>query len=307
MPRPRARPHIHEQLKFVTNYMLAGCGPEPDLIFEMNTDALLGLMVLFVGISPEDIVQGFFDPRHKRARSPGRHGRKSRRGIGFPDISDEIGRRVSVPEIGQGLKKLPGGRWVLPGINILEGIAISAAVIEGITDVGYDNLAGLLDLNPNYCREFPRFRREVCYGEECPSEGYNGPQIVGGAGGANDPIVFRKRLGNTGFITETIVQKNLTERWAMSAEVIVQAHTPNQRTQGRIAIETDKRGFIAERPMLDMADGETQSVTIDALIEPDEFASVRWRGVNGFGLILNGQLLGYGQKDWLDWLPDWFS
>lgn len=306
MPRPQNRPHIFDQFRFVTNYFLAGCGPAPDLIFEMNTDAGLDLLVLFVGLSPTDIVQGFFDPRHGRSSKPARHGKKTRRGVGFPDISDEIGRRVTVPEIGQGLKKLPGLRYVLPGINILEGIAISAAVIEGVSDIGYDNFAGLLDLNPNYCREFPRFRREVCYGEECPAPGYNGPQIIGGAGGANDPIVFRKKLGNTGFITETIVQKNLTTPWCMTAEVSLTAYSAFPTLRGKVAIETDLRGTVAESAFYDIAEGDLQTVTLDALIEPNEFASLRWRGESGFGYVISGQLLGFGEMGWLDWLPEMF-
>ncbi len=149
MPKPNTRPAIFPQLKFVTNYLLAGCGPERDLIFELNTDAAVGLLVLFVVPTADDIVQAFFDPRKGRTSTPRRHGRKRPLPQGIPRVGYLVGDVWEVDSIGKGLQKLPGGRWLLPGINIYEGIALSAAVLEGVSDLAYDNFAGLLDLNPN--------------------------------------------------------------------------------------------------------------------------------------------------------------
>lgn len=302
MPRPRNSPHIFDQLKFVTNYLLAGCGPAPDLIFELNDDAAKNLLLLFVGLDAQDIVQGMFDPRHKRARSPGRHGRKSGRGIGFPDISDEIGKRVSVPEIGRGLQKLPLGRWVLPGINVIEGITISAAVIEGLSDVVFDNLAGLLDLNPNYCREFERFRRRVCYAPECPDVGYDGPPIVGFPGPTYDPIPMKKLLGNSGFTTNIFSARSETTAWGLATEITVMGHTSGFPSSGRLTIHTDQRGEIATSHHVSIDKGEITSFTLDAVINPWEYATVSWAATQGYMLVLDGQVAGYGKSGWLDWL-----
>ena len=47
MPKPLGI-NIFDQLKFVTNYMLAGCSGPRDLIFEMNTVAAKDLALMFV-------------------------------------------------------------------------------------------------------------------------------------------------------------------------------------------------------------------------------------------------------------------
>ncbi len=142
----------------------------------------------------------------------------------------------------------------------------------------------------------------MCWGDECPSPGYNGPQIIGGAGGANDPIVFRKQLGNTGFMTDSIVQKNVETAWALSCEVLIKGFDDNFPLTGSVAIETDRRGIIAQSDTFTLKKADTRAVAIDAVIEPNEFASLHWLGVAGFGNVLSGAMLGYGQSGWLDWL-----
>lgn len=299
MPQPG--PSIGEQFVFVTNYLLAGCGPQQDLIFELNTDAAKDLLLMFIVPDISDIVKAMFDPRNKRGRSPGRHGRKKRIGRGFPDVSEMIGRRARVTEVAEALQKLPGARYVLPAINVMEGINIAAAVIEGLADTVYDNLAGLLDLNPNYCREFPRFRRQICYGAGCKPPNEFGPYLVGSPGPQYDPIFFNELQGNTGFLQTSGVFNNTTQAWGLAAGVRLMGTESLYGTQGRLCVTTNARGVVAMGPTVRLAPQETIELTINAKIRPNEYATVAWNADNAYALVLGGSVLGYGKSGWLDW------
>lgn len=301
MPSPP--PGIYDQLVFVTNYLLAGCGPQQDLIFELNTDEAKGVLMLFVGFDYSDIVQNMFDPRLGRASKPGRHGRKTRLPGGFPDVNELVTRRVHVKEIGEGLQKLPGGRYILPGLNVVEFVGMSAAVIEGVSAAIYDNLAGLLDLNPQYCREFPRFRREVCRGPQCEPPTSPDNQLVGFPGPIYDAIDFNQPLGNVGFMQESRVFRHDGSPWALSASVKVVGHTFGFETGGALTITTDRRGEIERQNHNEFANNEVKELRISAVIEPGEYASISWAATRGYAMVLEGLVMGHAEKDWLSWVP----
>jgi len=283
--------NVFDQINFVTNFIVAGCGPKRDLIIELQTEAATDLLLLLLGIDMQDVVQGFFDPRRGRNTKPHRHGRKRPPRPGFPDISDEIGRRVSVPEIGENFEKLPGARYLLRGINAYEFVTIFAIVTEGIADIVFDNILAILRLNPEYCVEFPRFQRSV--------EG-GGPIIV--PGGGNQPMQYWDLDFALGFGTNPASATCLVSRWAYSAQATVVGTGPpgNWITLDFVVI-SNTRGVIARAGERVVESGEVSEFTVSASADPNEFLSVDWVVSGGTAEILGGTVVGYGQHEWLVW------
>ena len=290
MPR-KSGINIFDQINFITNFIVAGCGPKRDLIIELQTEAAKDLLLILLGLDMQDVVQGFFDPRRGRNTKPGRHGRKRPSRFKFPDISDEVGKRVSIPEIGENFRKLPGGRYVLPGINAVEFVAIFAVVTEGIGDIVFDNVMGVLQLNPDYCTEFARFQRSV--------EG-GGPIIV--PGGGNQPVQFWDLDHAVGFGTNPASATCLVSRYAYSASATMVGTGPrgNWITLDMVII-SNTRGVIARAGERVVQSGEVSEFTVSASADQNEFLSTSWVVSGGTGEQLSGTVIGYGQHEWLDW------
>lgn len=290
MPRANGI-HIFDQINFLTNFILAGCGPKRDLIIELQTEAAKDLLLLLLGLDMQDVVQGFFDPRRGRNTKPGRHGRKRPGRFKFPDISDEIGKRVSVPEIGENFRKLPGGRYVLPGINAVEFVSIFAIVTEGVSDIVFDNVMGILRLNPEYCREFPRFQRNAVGGQAI---------IVPGGGG--EPLYFDDPQTSVGFADRRVLAVTYESNWAVSVSVVILATgTPGAVLNVALRLNSPIRGQVASTDLRTIPEGETSEFTIDASAMAGEMLEWSLNVQGGTGLVLSGTVVGYGQSDWLVW------
>lgn len=291
MPMPPPGVGAFDDIRFVTNYLLAGCTITPDLIFELNTDAAASLAVMLVTFDFQDIVQGFFDPKSSRKTRPARHGGKRRPINGIPDINDFIGQKVKVVEMNRAIQKLPGAKFVLPGINIIEGVTIAAFVAEGVTDIAFDNLIGLLELNPNHCREFPRWKRDRIE-----------PQIIGGAGiGGFDSINLDQKQVVTGFVSEGRTA-NTDKPWACAFQCVLH----NDRQQGPLRGAVEIRGLdgvtYATTGDIELGEGETESYALSASVPPNVPITWGWKIGGNFSLCLSASGLGYGESGWLDWI-----
>lgn len=178
------------KLNFITNYFLAGCTPPFFLFCEFAREPAKDLLLLFLLPDLTDIGQAIFDPKAGRRRKPGRHGRKRRRGGGFPDPSDLIGQRVrSVVNPHNALQFGPVN-FAFRIWNRYEAVAITAAIIEGLSDTAYQGILGVLDIKPDHCTEFARLVRN----DDIPElQGAIGPPIW--------PVRVRDVVTNTGFTT----------------------------------------------------------------------------------------------------------
>lgn len=176
MPRPPRHDGLDE-LKFVTNYFLQGCVPPMQLVVDFSQEPGTDLLCLILAPDLEDIAQEILDPKKGRKRKPGRHGRKRNRKVGIPDTSELIGQKArGVINPGNVLAGTPLRR-IFPILNAYEGINFTAAVLDGITDVGYETLWGILDVQSTHCYEFARLARHN-----------SNEQFSGGVGPIPEPV-----------------------------------------------------------------------------------------------------------------------
>lgn len=160
MPKPPDHGIITE-LDFITNYLLLGCVPPTYLLVEFSRAPALDLLGLIVGVDTFDIAQSMFDPRKKRIRKSGRHGRKARRFNGIPDVNDLIGDKLSARgEMGRAISITPT-RIAFEVLDQYERVAFTFAAIGGIEDLAFETLYGVLSVSPNECREFARLSKHA--------------------------------------------------------------------------------------------------------------------------------------------------
>lgn len=173
MPRPPA-PNTFTQINFVVNYALMGCAPPFFLFIELAREPIKDLFLLFFLPDLEDIAQEIFQPSKGRRRNPARHGRKKGRGRGFPDPSVMIGQRARAFLNPFDAIKYSPVKYVFPILNAIEAVNFTAAVGEGLGDVFYEGILGVLRLNPENCEDFDLIERKS---EFQPAQGGAGPPI----------------------------------------------------------------------------------------------------------------------------------
>lgn len=281
VPRPPDFGAFNE-LKFITNYALLGCAPPYDLLVEFSQEPLLELFLLFAGLDPQDIVQGMLDPRHKRRRSPARHGRKRPKLPGLPDINDEIGGIFNGEPGGFRPEDMPGGRKIFRAINLVERVTYTAAVLEGVTDVGYSVYWGTVNLNPEFCLEIDRIVRND----------YN-RKVAGGAGPYFNPFGIDHLVTNRGFFDSGFGTTHSGSDWEINVAVNLQFYGDDGYSAGSIGLQSDRYGIVAESFGYNLGPGEAAHRSVSYRAESGEFVSWGIVGADGFIDINHSDMLAY--------------
>jgi len=142
---------------FITEAILVGCAPNLGLFIEFAKEPAGKLALLFFLPEAFDIGQAIFQPKRGRRTKPNRHGRKRPRRFGIPDVNDLIGGKArSVLNPYDALKVGPF-RYLFPILNVVEGVAFAAAVVEGVVETTYSGMLGAFLFDGNNCREFARY------------------------------------------------------------------------------------------------------------------------------------------------------
>lgn len=176
MPKP---PRIDpwDKVKFITNYFLTGCEPPQELVVDLSEEPKKDVLLLILSPDLFDISQAIVEPKKGRRRKPARHGRKRRRKIGIPDTSELIGQKARGFINPNNAFNFSATRLVFPLWNIWEGATFTAALLEGIVDIHYETLWGIMQVNNEECRDMPRLVRRK-----------DEPQFAGGVGPIPLPI-----------------------------------------------------------------------------------------------------------------------
>lgn len=158
MPRPN-KPEEFSQINFLVNYFVQGCTPPAQLFLEFAKEPLADLAMLILLPDAEDIGQEVLDGKKGRTRKPGRHGRKRGRGLGLPDSSTLIASRLDRARVITNFVQITPLRWMLPLYNVYEGLAFTAALVEGFTGVFYEGVLGVVTVGEDNCTNLDFLRR----------------------------------------------------------------------------------------------------------------------------------------------------
>lgn len=289
MPKPPQQEDFFE-LKFVTNYLLAGCFPPYDLIVECSQEPKHDLLMLILGLDAGDIAQAMFDPRHGRTRKPDRHGRKRKRRFRFPDVNDMTGEMMRVNEVAEAGAALPGARFAFRALNFYESFTFPAALAGGLTDLGFETLWGVMNIDHDECLAFDRMDRQMI-GESYP--GFPGP--------ANAPIALGQLNFNHGFFDGEFGTGHGAGPWALSFSARITNPHAADNVGGKLTLNSNFRGRIGETQNVVLDPGGSVSLSCSATCTDYEFVEWNWTPLSGTVLMDNARATAYGEVSWLKW------
>lgn len=272
------------KLNFITNYFIAGCEPPLWLFLEFAQEPSQDLLLLFLLPDLTDIGQAIFDPQHGRRRKPGRHGRKKRRGPRFPDPSDVIGQRVrSVINPFNALKFGPVN-WAFRIWNRFEAVAFTCAVIEGLADVGYEGILGILKHDPEHCTEFPRLVRvdEI-------------PEVAGGAGPPIWPIRVSKIETAVGFATTEYMCQAYDTAYVVHFSATIRNDQIDMPIETSVALGKIGGGGRVTSGVATLGYGESITLTVAKNFEKGEPCEWGIGTRHGFGTVLKREVVAFGK------------
>lgn len=269
-------------IRFITNYALHGCAPPWEVIVEFSQEPAADVALLFVGFDPETWFQELFDPGKGRRRRPSRKGRKGLWVGGFPDWNEYGGsrlRRLAGPFPGLAL---PGFKMLFRIWGGIELFNFTLAVVDGISDVGFETLWGLFQVQPETCRSFERCART-----------HEGPLFFGGAGPAIWPLNLNVTLYNNGYITQTgfgWFPPNKPNVTVMTTPIY--ANSPGGLKGALVLYDNDGK-ILEESSYVDIPQGETTTRELSYDQETGDRISWGWRNDGGFGILFDPAVMGF--------------
>lgn len=285
MPRP---PDIDAlgKLNFVVNYFLHGCTPPIFLFCQFAQEPAKDMLLMFLLPDLTDIGQAVFDPQHGRRRKPGRHGRKKRRGGGFPDPSDLIGQRVRGVINPHNALKFGPVNWAFRIWNRVEAVNFTCAVIEGLADTAYSGLLGVLETDPFHCKEFARMVRTDTV-----------PQLGGGAGPPIWPIAVSDLEASTGFTSTQFQCRAFKGAYVVHFSCTLEYAGFDFAGEVSVALGVvgGVRREISQVATLNFGD----TITLEVSMDFEEGEAAEWGLGNRFGFFtcVSRQVVAFGKAD----------
>jgi len=285
MPRP-PKPDSFSQINFITNFFLVGCAPNDWAFIEFAQEPAQDLAWLILVPEPFDIGQEIFDPKKGRGRRPGRRGRKRRRTVAIPDAAEIIGQRVRGTINPGNIIKYSPVRYAFPLLNLVEGVAISVAVIEGLTGVFYEGLLGVIKIDRSNCKELDRIARSR--------------DTVGTFGGAGPPIEavglpdvdFVRNFGSSDF---SVI--NTDKDYTIAFSATLEATQDDHRYEASVALGTNSTTKRAQSSIVPMANRRAFTFDVAADFKAGEQAVWGIGDRFGFYRIREANILAYSTAD----------
>ena len=281
MPTP-PKLQAFDDMRFITNYLLAGCGVPSWLFVEFSQEPAADLAMLILLPDYEDIAQEIFDPKKGRRRKPARHGRKRKRRIGFPSADDMIGQRLRARLNPGNVLNIGLFRRAFPILNIYEGINFTAAVVEGFTDVYFEGLWGVLQADPTFCTEFSRLMKHDDF-----------RQVIGGVGPPLQPVNIDIVDMNTGFFHTRNACRDRHEPYICNFTAFVVNNRTDVVASGNLALQNTTTGEFHESAGFVLQPGEAKSLEVMGKFGANEWCAWGFSNMGGFIDVYDRQILAY--------------
>lgn len=273
------------KLNFVVNYFLAGCTPPVFLFCEFAKEPAKDMLLMFLLPDLTDIGQAIFDPQHGRRRRPGRHGRKKRRGGGFPDPSDLIGQRVRGVVNPYNALKFGPVNWAFRIWNRFEAVNFTCAIIEGLADTAYSGILGVLESDPYQCTEFPRLVRTDTT-----------PELNGGAGPPVWPVSVEHIETASGFATTRYTCQAFDGPYIVHFTCTLRNGSFDPTDEVSVALGVVGGGGRVTSDVVKLSQGQTVTLTVSKSFEAGQTCEWGLGTRSGFFTCLDRQVVAFGKS-----------
>lgn len=279
-------------LNFVARAAMFGCVPDLWLALQFAKEPATELAGLLFLPDAFDIGQAIFEPRKNRSTRPNRHGRKGRSSLGFPDVSDLIGKMLREYVNPNDILRGPNATIMFRALNIYEGINFAVALADISEDIVINAFYGPLMFDERNCTEFSRFERlnlndATFTGSGPPANIINMGDLVSSVNFDTTPLL----IGTNPFkciISHQAPQIRLISGAAGSIQGIILAGDGEELGRG---------------PVVPLAAGSTASAYVTAAVPPNRGASLYWELDGGIAVSTGARTIGF-EAAGVPWLDD---
>lgn len=153
-----------DRIRFIAKMELSGCSIPYGVFAENALPAAKEVTMVLLTFGVGDYVKELFRPKGMRSRRHGRKGSKSRgRRGGIPDPADIAAGRNEAKEFFGDRKYGMGTRVFYAATDVLDRLAWTAFLFEGLGDIVYSGMVGALENNPDLCPQIKRLWRRGGY------------------------------------------------------------------------------------------------------------------------------------------------
>ena len=287
MPRPPDIPDL-AKVNFITAYMFQLCVPDFYAMVEFAKKPAGKLAMIVIGLDAEDMVKEWLRPGRGRQRKPARHGRKWPR-IKFSwDLNDMVATQPRAMADSYPGIQLPGTRALFYLGDQFDRVAITAAVVEGVTDVGFQSLLGVIQSNPNNCPTLPYINRFAEF-----------PVTIVGIEPWDTPVEADTLEGANLFTIGTPFRYRCdVSDWYLGWSAKVVALSAGGTNDWRPGIWSNERGLIAQGSAANLSQGGEQWVEVGADLAKGESAWPCRTNVSGTVELHGVRVFGFGGGLW---------
>ncbi|MGL5733670.1 MAG: hypothetical protein ACRCYS_02295 [Beijerinckiaceae bacterium] len=269
------------KVRFLANYYLSGCSAPWGAYAEKAQPQALETVMILTTLSAADIVKEFFRPQGLRSARHGRKGRKSRGSVGgIPDPNEMFARTLRGDLDFNGIKyNLPTAVFYVVD-DVIDRIFYTVLIVELATDIAYEAVLGLLEVDKTFCPSIGRMWRTNGFLQEGgPATGW---QNMGQGSLRYTVKVFSPNQFIFGI-------DNGTYSITMGARITSARF--NTRVKFRIQTVAPLIKTWAESDWIEVRMGETSDVIINAVIEVDCGVVIEYIDEGGFWEVVRSDLM----------------
>lgn len=287
MPKPPDLPDF-DKLNFITAYMSNMCVPPFFVFCEFAKEPAQDLLLVLFGIDMQDIVKEWLRPERGRYREPKRHGRKRPKQYPSLDINEYIASNPRAAAVEYPGLKLPGAKAIFYVGDQWDKVAITGAVLEGVTDIGFQGLLGVIRTDPSNCPTLPICQRHRTTNVDIP--GIIPPDQV-----ISFPILdasqFFQAAGPFSYTT-------FNSKWTMGWSGTVKPYSTDGCEGWAPIIWSQTRGKVGTGNHFTVPKDEVFHCEVSAELEPGEFAWPARETTRGSVTLLDGNVFCFGGGLW---------
>lgn len=271
MAQETIRPPVIDSLdkvRFILFYAFSTCEAPFQLYVEFAAKPTYDFLLAIGSFDLKDFVQEMFRPRGVAGHKQSRHGRhKKPPPLGVPDVSEELGSRVALRNIGDFNAYGKGTRMFFHILGEVDRVAWNLFLFEGVTDIGFEAVHGVLQSDNRFCPQLGRFLGE------------NPFQLFGGAGPLWKAIGYSEKKYAVGCTSSNGFSVYLPEgRWVLNVAGECTAVSGDTLAAVRILNQSDADNVVDVTGPFFLAEDEPQKILVSGNVFGP--AIIRWEAAS---------------------------
>jgi hypothetical protein len=160
MPFRPPTPGWFGQVNFIVGWFMQSCDVPLTVYVQFAAEPTVEVALMLVTLDPADLVKEWARPKGLRTA---RHGRKGKRGtkdvFTLLDVDELVAHNIAGHEEFRGRPFGSATFWAFEITDVIDRVSWTFACVDGITEIGYKTLIGIIQADKNNCPQLGRMFR----------------------------------------------------------------------------------------------------------------------------------------------------